>query len=321
MDFLRKNLGPNKVSVNITPGAFFEDTAFESIFTTANGFQDIEDVIEMFRSFKTGNQCRFPDNVSNSSKSSSSSSHSQKRNNVRLTMFNEPKDEPINTDRLIKLTGGCKTEHKHAAQSSQIDDTLVYCIYMTIDPMLSLFKAEDINAKIEKFKADLVKILSNENQMFKKLALNKLFTEDEIIKSIKMFHFDSKDRIPLLTYLSRLSGKSLAIELLDGTIHFIDSVCGQDGLHIKETTRGRYEFVDALSKDDLEIFVMKTKISNYLKDNLLDKIEKLLVKDLKVICDDLGLPTSKVDESGKKKSLLKNELKDNILTKIELHKV
>ena len=58
--------------------------------------------------------------------------------------------------------------------------------------------------------------------------------------------------------------------------------------------------------------ILNTKISNYLKDNLVNKLDKILVKELKTIAEDLEIPLFKLDDNNKKKPLLKNELKDLI---------
>jgi hypothetical protein len=237
------------------------------------------------------------------------------------TLPNGIEDVFKNMDNMIEIfrkqqgTNTPKQGFVNPPSQQPIHDNLLFVLLSTTDPMLELHKNEEINRYVQAFKDDLIKNLVN---MYKKLELNKLYSEDEIKTAIKLSNLDLKERKAVLVYFSRLVNKCIGIELESGEIIFNENNCSDKGIYIKQSGQ-KFEIEandDAIEKEAFHKKIVDGKIKYYLKNNYVDKLDTLLVKDLKVIAEDLDLPTSKNDD-GKKKPLLKNELKGLIKEKLK----
>ena len=184
------------------------------------------------------------------------------------------------------------------------NDTLLYLLYQLIDKFITLFSISETNIKIDSFKNELIKNLTNENSMYKKLELNKLCKLEELVSIIK----DPKhtNRMPLIIYISRLINKSIAVQKDDRILYARGGTECSGGALINYSTMT----LDELDPVGLEERVAIFKSDYYLKNNYVDKIESALVKELREIAEDL--------EILKFKSLLKNELKVAIKEKLKL---
>jgi hypothetical protein len=291
MEFIKNNLGPNKISLSINSNEYEETQAINKLYDEINGFDGIDNIVDKFR-------------------------------NLRNTEFGKvnPRAQPSknyqdNRERIeTENTSISRVQSNLVITPGDINDKLIYTIYSSIEPSITLFKQMDINVKINAFKEELIKNLTIA-KMFKKLDLHKLYDEPEIIKAIKYSKNSVKERLPMLVYLSRLINKSIIIyNNIDNYIEHIEniSINVKDTLVLKETN-GNFEIIEEEFNKDK---ILNTKISNYLKDNLVDKLDILLVKELKIIAENLDITLFKLDENNKKKPLLKNELKDLIKEKL-----
>jgi hypothetical protein len=210
-------------------------------------------------------------------------------------------------------------EHMHAPTTSvslkleirhtviKPNDTLLYLLYQLINKFITLFSISETNIKIDIFKNELIKNLTNENSMYKKLELNKLCKLEELVSIIK----DPKhtNRMPLIIYISRLINKSIAVQK-GNQILYARSSGGE-----AEAEGGVLIYYNTMTLEELDPVGLEERVATfktdyYLKNNYVDKIESALVKELREIAEDLEIP--------KFKSLLKNELKVAIKEKLKL---
>jgi hypothetical protein len=256
MDFIKQNLGPNKVSVSIIPNYLEEDSLMvEMTNTHKNVYKKLDDMLEVCRSFK-----------------------------------------------------------------NTVTDPLATFIYFTfIEPSSLTYKIDDKNDQVVKFKTTLIKNLTNETYRFyKKLELNKLAPNiDDVISSIQDEKKSVEDRKLFLTYISRLIGKSLIVDIgekEDKVVYATLPMTKGVLIQLKnEDIHNDYRF----SIIDNNVDVVSYKKHRYLKDNLVETIDTLLLDKLRTIAEDLEIKTYKLVD-GKKKYLLKNELKEVLNNHIKI---
>lgn len=308
MDYIRKNLGPNKVTVSINSSKF-DETLLDHELDIINPFDTMDNIIELFKPKNFNGKNLFYD------------SESPKKLPNKLEEFEMDDDEPVVKHAAVvqapavvakpvaTVTPTVSVPAKSAAEIRHTvikpNDTLLYLLYQLIDKFITLFSISETNIKIDQFKNELIKNLTNENSMYKKLELNKVCKLEELVSIIK----DPKhtNRMPLILYISRLINKSIAVQKGDRILYTrVVSVEGTEGVYICYSTM-TLEELDLIS---LEERVATFKSDYYLKNNYVDKIESALVKELREIAEDLEIP--------KFKSLLKNELKVAIKEKLKL---
>ncbi len=177
----------------------------------------------------------------------------------------------------------------------QISDKFIYEVLLYLDNTLSLINEKEVF--INKFKSDLRDKMPNYMNKLSKLG----FKESDVNEAIN----NNDNREALYHYLSFLFEKSIAIQESDNI-----KIYGSNDIVM---------FYDNSFKDmtfsECKNLKYDLRKSHHINQNTEEKLNDLLVKDLKVIAEDLGLETTKV-ENGKKKNLLKAELKDVIKAKL-----
>lgn len=269
MEFIKKNLGANKVTV------FISSNDYEEIYPYVeedNMFNDIENMFDMFRKLKT-----------------------KTNNHVNLS------------------TKQTNTYHKDKNGNQQLQNTIftgldgiVHCILQTIEPTYVLLPYQTQYMKIEQFKKKLIMTLDmvKDNDIVVKKTEAKLFIEENKYEFI-------------MHYICHVINKSIAIVGdVNQTVFGTHNSC----LVIEPDSSGSFIVVDdnAISSD-IRKFILNDKIKHYITEGIPQKLNALLVKELKNIATDLNIPLTHVVDN-KRKSLLKNELKDLIAIKFEEYK-
>lgn len=283
MEHIKSHIGPNNVSLNIRESKYYERSMDGSVEKKP---VHCENLVETFRQLKGSSRPGF----------------------VKADPVVAPQSKPQ------KSHGGVKQEETKIMRPS---DPIVFAYMQVIDPLVSLYT--DIDDKVDKFKEDMVKNLTNFNNMYKKLALNKQYKVEEIVEAVWAHDKTLVERVPMLLYMTRLVNKSFCIYTQEGE----EPVLLECGQACKILRYCRDLNIYQIEKEDTDYIkiqdaLVKERIKTYIKDGLLSKINSLSVKDLRDISERLNLPLHKT-EDGKKKLLLKPELKDNIVKKIETH--
>jgi hypothetical protein len=305
MDYIRKNLGPNKVTVSINSSKF-DETLLDHELDIINPFDTMDNIIELFKPKNFNGKNLFYE-------SESPKKLPNKMEDADDADSTDDVEEPVKKHAPVAkpvipvpvatvVVPAAAPEIKHTVIKP--NDTLLYLLYQLIDKFITLFSISETNMKIDQFKNELIKNLTNENSMYKKLELNKLCKLEELVVIIK----DPKhtNRLPLITYISRLINKSIAVQKDNRVMYVRVGTEGEGGAFINYSTMT----IEDLDSVGLEERVATFKSDYYLKNNYVDKIESALVKELREIAEDLEIP--------KFKSLLKNELKVAIKEKLKL---
>lgn len=301
MDYIRKNLGPNKVTVSINSSKF-DETLLDHELDIINPFDTMDNIIELFKPKNFNGKNLFYE------------SESPKKLLNKLEELEELEDDDADEPVKKPVVPVAKPAVPVQAPVPEIrhtvikpNDTLLYLLYQLINKFITLFSISETNMKIDIFKNELIKNLTNENSMYKKLELNKLCKLEELVAIIK----DPKhtNRMPLITYISRLINKSIAVQNGD-RILYARTGGGTEGEAGAALISYNTMTLEELDPVGLEERVATFKSDYYLKNNYVDKIESALVKELREIAEDLEIP--------KFKSLLKNELKVAIKEKLKL---
>ena len=303
MDYIRKNLGPNKVTVSINSSKF-DETLLDHELDIINPFDTMDNIIELFKPKNFNGKNLFYESPKKLLKMEDADVVDDDADEVE----EEPKHAvvakpavPVPVATVVQAPVAAP-EIRHTVIKP--NDTLMYLLYQLINKFITLFSISETNIKIDSFKNELIKNLTNENSMYKKLELNKLCKLEELVSIIK----DPKhtNRMPLIIYISRLINKSIAVQKGDQILYARAGEAKAEGALINYSTMT----IEELDPVGLEERVATFKSDYYLKNNYVDKIESALVKELREIAEDLEIP--------KFKSLLKNELKVAIKEKLKL---
>ena len=303
MDYIRKNLGPNKVTVSINSSKF-DETLLDHELDIINPFDTMDNIIELFKPKNFNGKNLFYE----SPKKLLKMEDADVVDDDTYEVEEEPKHVvvakpavPVPVATVVQAPVAAP-EIRHTVIKP--NDTLMYLLYQLINKFITLFSISETNIKIDSFKNELIKNLTNENSMYKKLELNKLCKLEELVSIIK----DPKhtNRMPLIIYISRLINKSIAVQKGDQILYARAGEAKAEGALINYSTMT----IEELDPVGLEERVATFKSDYYLKNNYVDKIESALVKELREIAEDLEIP--------KFKSLLKNELKVAIKEKLKL---
>ena len=271
MEFIKKNIGPNKVHITINTNKYEESIALQDANASSSCskmndiFSSMGSILETFRALKTN-------------------------------------------DRKVPFSRQVVAE-----VDITVEDPLLYCIYTLFEPSASLmYKASDINQKIRDFKVTLIKNLTHHYQFYKNLLLKGEATHDELVININDSNFPIESRKPMIVYLGRLLGRSIAVEDSSLITNYVIVPNSTNGILIIDKSIHK----DGLSNETMMKSITGKNMQKYLNNNLLDTIDKLRVDDLKVIANNIEIETFRLIEN-KKKHLLKNELKAQIISKFE----
>jgi hypothetical protein len=177
---------------------------------------------------------------------------------------------------------------------------LMESILESIDPTLSLLPNDSKHGNIVTF----LKQLTSFVEMSGKVAG---FDKNKVGAQIQSQSFD------VCFCISEFIKKSIVIKHANSTTWDIYGT--NDECILISHTNDTYNLESSGNLCDVKRQIIKERIAQYDKDGLLQKLNSLLVKDLKEIAEKLDIPLFKT-EDGKKKTYLKNELKDLIKTKI-----
>jgi hypothetical protein len=303
MEFLKQNLGPNKVSINIKSNQFDETIAINNFENDdiKSKFTDFDNIIDIYRGSKSD---KIPDVKPFDDKPAVINKPLINKPLINKSLINKPLinnplDKPL-IDKPLDKSLIDKPLDK-PLDDVPIYDKLFYIIYSTTDPLMTLLRHEDLNIRIDKFKDELIKNLL---VMYKKLELHKIYKESEIVSAIK--HYQLSDRIQLITYFSRLLNKCIVIEYNTGNILMAHNDYSEVGFYIKEVDNDFIIEDNDLSKELLIKKMIDNRKNFYLKNDYLSKIDKLLVKNLREIATSLLIPILK---------LKKNEILEKIKEK------
>lgn len=173
---------------------------------------------------------------------------------------------------------------------------LLYCVLVGLDPTLSL--VEDKQLFVDKFRSELKDKARNFDTKLKRYG----FTVDQAIKSV------DEPSDALYRYISLLMEKSLMVEpSMDMYEMYGTKLCLV--VNPEAGSSRTVPLAEAYSA------MYESKARSHKATITLEKLNSLLVKDLKEIAESIGIETSKTEE-GKRKNLLKSELRDKIKGKL-----
>jgi hypothetical protein len=180
-------------------------------------------------------------------------------------------------------------------------DRFIYCVLLSLDSTLSL--VADKQVFINKFKNDLKEKVKNYEVQLKKCGV----TVEDVLKSIDI----GEKRNALYYMIGILLNKCVCMEGEDDIMMYEISNNAKDCLLINE--KNLVATVVNMETCKAKKFEMRTIF--HKRHTTEEKLNTLLVKELKELAEELGLPTTEI-ENGKKKNLLKGKLKDVIKLKL-----
>jgi hypothetical protein len=200
---------------------------------------------------------------------------------------------------IYKSSKVCKPVSPKRTQLSSFN-SLIYCILEFIDNTISLHSDDFKLEKVEQFKKQLNSKID--------LGPKKLFGYDR-----DCYHeFLKNENIQILNWLCHFLKNTIVVKSNvtgDITLFGLESVC----IVIEENINSQYILTS--SKDSTSKWKeekQKLLASRYTPE----KLNSMLIKDLKELAKDLEISLFKT-EDGKKKNYLKNELKDMIVKSLQ----
>lgn len=298
MEFITKYLGPNKVTLYIKPNKFEETYDYpDQVYDRFNKVENIMDILK---------------NNGESSSGNSSYTISPIKTNKQLNLSplktmtnNNDNDKLLQLHKNITPIYTTPTYNQKKQLPQSIQDKLLYSVLLSMDATLSLVPNK--SDFIDKFKSDLCDKVINHLTKLKKYG----YSKDDVINSIKAK--DNADINALCYYLGILLEKSIAID--SGTNFKIYQLYSFDKSLLIYINNDDLKH-ENITKNECQNKMYTFKKFEHNKLNTHEKLMTYLVKDLKELGEDLGLITTKIDESGKKKNLLKAELLDIIKIKL-----
>lgn len=177
-------------------------------------------------------------------------------------------------------------------------DSILLCILESIDPLVSLLSYDGKIKKINNFKnililgLDIIKIKISRDNMKK--------------------YIETGDNQACI-YISQIIKSTIIIKInTDFEIYGNLDNC----ICLNKNINNEFNIDSTGTLIYYKTLIINDRISKYHKDNILEKLNLLLLKDLKEIADKIDISTFKMEEN-KKKNYLKNELKDIIKIKLE----
>lgn len=292
MDFLSQ-LGPNKVIIPINTNHFEETVSNNDELNEINQFDNIEDLSSLFRSLK-----RYPFDGLNGITKEVTKELDTKIKQVK-------KDSTTNVKDYAKTKKYDKFNEYNEFQNYTQIDYLIKAFLENIDGTITLLPPSTRKEKIEKFKSDLI---MNVNVLRPKRSG---LTKDDIIKM-----FDNND-FAVCNVISNLFKKTIVIDRqVYGTYDTCIILKKNGDEYIVESNLPTN---DSLSREDVVKHIENDYANDYIKQSILEKLNTVLLSELRTIASNIGIPLYKIEE-GKKRNYLKQELKDLINTKLESYK-
>lgn len=178
-------------------------------------------------------------------------------------------------------------------------DRFLYCVLVALDPTLDL--VPDATPFVDRFKSQLRDKVANSAAPLKKHG----YSISDAIASI-----DGGDPGAVRRYIALLTEKSVMIR--DGDSWTLCEYHGKPqclSIDLDATSSEFSEIADAKRK------MQAASIDRFKASIDLEKLNAMLVKDLKEIADSIGCETTKT-ENGKKRNLLKAELREVVKSKL-----
>lgn len=191
------------------------------------------------------------------------------------------------------------------------NDQLLNAIACQVDPSLTLYSGQELAKKLEVFRNMLHDNLDNFHDAYKKVGFKKYkMTVEDVKECIK--NPNREDSAPLFVYIAHLLQCNVVVDATNEAYTYPNDRF----MKIHKTSYGGYEFEMHETGFAQAYHTLQSKVAtDVCKDLSEQKLKNMLVKDLVEVATKLKIPTTKVGEDGKKKSLLKAEL----LTEIERH--
>jgi len=282
MEYILRQISLNKVNIPIITNSYEEINTFVE---EENLFNNIENIIDIYQSMKPNKQYYNGSTSNNNTSNNNTSNNNTSNNNTNNVKYNKsvvPIDKPI-----------------------EGFNSLILCILEIIDQSVSLLNNITKMEKIKNFK----------NMMVLNLDMIKLhISRDDMKKAI-----ENEDNI-ICVYFAFLLKKNIAV-FKDNDIeiygNFDDCISINYEQHLK-----LYKICDTYTTGPIQFFkelMINKRIEKMLENDIIEKLNTFLLKDLKDIADKIKIPIYKL-EGNKKKNLLKNELKDIIKQKFEEYK-
>ena len=211
-------------------------------------------------------------------------------------------------DDLIAIFRPGSNNNTHENKHNPISDELSFKICCLIEPLNSLiYNIVDKNKKTIEFKTSLKNNLTNHNNCFKSLNLNKDCKDvSDIITSIDKPSSNIEDKRLMLIYLSKALERSIIVKQNNCIIFSNISQESEDGIVIDASNH--YEITENVSN----MSIISLHIKELKDKNICKSIDTVLLSHLKEIALQLNIDIYKVVEN-KRKLLLKGELKQRII--------
>ena len=276
LDFILSNIGQNKVVVPIISNEYEETKPY---MEEKPRFDEIENIIDIFKG-----SMRMPKSTSNNQ--SQTQSHNSPHNPPQNTHPSQNSPQNPSQKPPQKLVLGF--------------NSLIYCVLESIDPTLSLISENSKLAKVEQFKHQLDSKIN--------LGAKKIYGYDK-----NLYRECLKDeKVEILNWLSYFLKKTIVLKRnvpaevikLYGT--------GEECIVIEEAVD---HYLLTTEKDETSQWKEAMRKTFSLKYTP-EKLNTVLVKDLRNIAEELEIPLFKTEE-GKKKYYLKNDLKDMIIKSLQ----
>ena len=175
-----------------------------------------------------------------------------------------------------------------------VNDSLLAIAICVIEPTASLLPVDTMNIKISDFET---RLMANLDASYKTLQMKKYgVSKDDILRDISI---KNSNRRALLTYLSKLINTSVCLPEIDFVVETSDRILIIDIDNFHTFTLRKISSFNSWKQEHIQ-----KKIEKYANVDMNNK----LLKDLKIIADELLIPTFKVVD-GKKCYLLKSQLK------------
>ena len=189
-------------------------------------------------------------------------------------------------------------------------DSLLLCVLEIIEPTVSLLSSSTKEDKVAKFKIQLASNLSDP-------AYVKKSTYDKA----KMLTYLKEGDVSLCDYLSLLVKKNIVIFTIADETYKTFTKDGINECVIIEKGRDNiYRFLRYGEMEHIQRDIDDKKMAKYVNEGILERLGTMLIKDLKELADDIGVPTTYKTDDNKKKQYLKNDLKEGIKKKFDLYK-
>ena len=216
-----------------------------------------------------------------------------------LDMFSAARGRSRPKSPVVSQPPSAPSDPKPSLETLSPSSGFLYAVLLSLDPTLSL--VDDRQLFIDKFRSELKDKARNFEAKLKRYG----YSVAQAVAAV------DEPADALYRYISLLLEKSL---LLENSMNMYESFGSKQCLVINPISCSSRTV--SLTEAYSEIYESKTHA--YKSSMTEEKLNTLLVKELKDLAEAIGCETWKLDEGGKKKNLLKSELRDKIKAKLFL---